>query len=60
MGTPLVIRFKERQDSRIERRDAESAADKEENEEEKSSLSSGTKEKKQEAYGHRTKSKETK
>jgi GTP-binding protein len=35
MGTPLVIRFKERQDSRIERRDEE----KEENKEEKAEVS---------------------
>lgn len=49
MGTPLVIRFKERQDSRIERRDAE----KEEQQEEPT-------EKKLEAYGHRTKKKEAK
>jgi len=54
MGTPLVIRFKERQDSRIERRNEEKelAADtKGENQEEKP-------EKKLEAYGHRKKKKE--
>ncbi len=49
MGTPLVIRFKERQDSRLEKREEE----KEENQDEKV-------EKKQEAYGHRTKKKEEK
>ena len=48
MGTPLVIRFKERQDSRIERR----------NEEEHEGDES--KPEKLEAYGHRTKKKEAK
>ncbi len=42
MGTPLVIRFKERKDSRLEKREEES--DQEEQTE-----------KKQESYGHRTK-----
>ncbi|MEI6773696.1 MAG: GTPase [bacterium] len=46
MGTPLVIRFKERQDSRIEKREEEA------NEGEEPI------EKKQESYGHRTKKKE--
>lgn len=49
MGTPLVIRFKERKDSRLEKREDEQEQDTE--------ASWGTKEKK-EAYGHRTKKKE--
>ena len=56
MGTPLVIRFKEREDSRIERRDEE----KEESIEEKGDVVWATKKKKQESYGHRTKKKEGK
>jgi len=58
MGTPLVIRFKERQDSRIERRNTESAEEKEEVTEQSEGIpQSGKKIEKIEAYGHRTKRK---
>ncbi|MEI6117942.1 MAG: GTP-binding protein [bacterium] len=50
MGTPLVIRFKERQDSRLEKKDEE---EKKEDQDEKIVT-------KKEAYGHRTKKKEAK
>lgn len=51
MGTPLVIRFKERQDSRVERREHEEQEANEEGED-------GVKEtKKKESYGHRRKEK---
>ena len=53
MGTPLVIRFKERQDSRIEKRQEES----EENEE--NSQNKKPQEVKKESYGHRNKKNET-
>jgi len=54
MGTPIIIRFKERKDSRIERRDEESAEEREEVTEQ----NEGKKTEKKEAYGHRTKKKE--
>lgn len=54
MGTPIIIRFKERKDSRIERRDEESAEEREEVTEQ----NEGKKIEKKEAYGHRTKKKE--
>lgn len=51
MGTPLVIRFKERKDTRLQKEEVA-----EENEE--MEAPGVVKEKKQEAYGHRTKTKD--
>lgn len=60
MGTPLVIRFKEREDSRIARREEEDREKRQEEEEgeEIPQAEKKVEEKKQENYGHRTKKKE--
>jgi hypothetical protein len=58
MGTPLVIRFKEREDSRIARREEEDREKRQEEGEEIPQAEKKVEEKKQENYGHRTKKKE--